>query len=67
MQPTAIDPPGCGCTECLIGEYVPLDEATAFHVRLMLRGMMHDNTGMEFTYRDGVISCYGKSWALTGG
>jgi hypothetical protein len=21
----AIDPPGCGCTECIIGEYIPLD------------------------------------------
>lgn len=21
----AIDPPGCGCTECMIGEYIPLD------------------------------------------
>lgn len=22
---TAIDPPGCGCTECMVGEYIPLD------------------------------------------
>lgn len=25
MKIEAIDPPGCGCTECIIGEYIPLD------------------------------------------
>ena len=26
--PVAIDPAGCGCTECLTGQYVPLERAT---------------------------------------
>lgn len=36
--PLAIDPSGCGCTECLTGEYVPLDSATNEQIRLMLAG-----------------------------
>lgn len=42
--PIAIDPPGCGCTECLIGEYVPLDQATDDQLRLMLQGKIKNNT-----------------------
>jgi hypothetical protein len=42
---TAIDPPGCGCTECLSGEYVPLDQATDREVELMLKGEIRNNTG----------------------
>lgn len=43
--PIAIDPPGCGCTECLTGEYVPLDQATDDQLRLMLQGKIKNNTG----------------------
>lgn len=41
----AIDPPGCGCTECLTGEYVPLDMATDEDVELMFLGVIGNNTG----------------------
>lgn len=41
---TAIDPPGCSCTECIIGEYVPLDQATAENVRALFAGELRDNT-----------------------
>ncbi|GAB3251811.1 hypothetical protein [Kineosporia babensis] len=36
--PIAIDPRGCGCTECITGEYVPLNQATDEQIRLMLAG-----------------------------
>jgi hypothetical protein len=38
--PAAIDPAGCGCTQCLTGEYVPLDQATGLQVYAMLRGQL---------------------------
>ncbi|KQO98132.1 hypothetical protein [Leifsonia sp. Leaf264] len=41
----AIDPVGCGCTECITGEYVPLDEASFDQIDLMLAGVLADNTG----------------------
>lgn len=43
--PIAIDPPGCGCTECLTGEYVPLDQATDDQLQAMLQGKVANNTG----------------------
>jgi len=46
--PVAIDPPGCACTECLTGEYVPLDRATDRQVAALLRGEIQDNTGLAF-------------------
>ena len=47
--PLAIDPAGCGCTECLTGEYVPLDEATDDQLRMMLMGEIRNNTGYVWT------------------
>lgn len=43
----AIDPPGCGCTECIIGDYVPLDLATDEQVLAMLQGYLYNNTGWD--------------------
>jgi DNA-binding PadR family transcriptional regulator len=42
--PIAIDPYGCGCTECITGEYVPLERATDAQLAAMLRGEIRDNT-----------------------
>jgi hypothetical protein len=47
-NPRAIDPPGCGCTECLIGEYVPLDRATNTQIRQMTAGEIADHTGGDW-------------------
>jgi hypothetical protein len=38
IWPLAVDPAGCACTECLTGEYVPLDQADRQHVADMLLG-----------------------------
>lgn len=44
MKILAVDPAGCGCTECLTGEYVPLQDATKEHVIAVARGDLRDNT-----------------------
>ncbi|HSS38661.1 MAG TPA: hypothetical protein VLT58_07820, partial [Polyangia bacterium] len=42
--PIAIDPYGCNCTECITGEYVPLERADDAQLAAMLRGEIGDNT-----------------------
>lgn len=46
--PLAIDPPNCGCTECLTGLYVPLDQATDEQLEMMRLGKINNNTGHEW-------------------
>lgn len=41
----AIDPEGCGCTECLIGEYLPMEHMEGKHVLAMSLGLLVNNTG----------------------
>lgn len=48
MNPIAIDPPNCGCTECITGEYVPLVDATPRQITDMLAGRLGNNTGLTF-------------------
>jgi hypothetical protein len=61
MKVIAIDPAGCGCTECLTGQYVPLDLATREQVLKMLRGKLRNHTGESFT----ITSEYsGRSWTV---
>lgn len=50
-QPTlaAIDPKGCGCTECLTGEYKPIDNATRDDILALLEGDLRNNTNGGFT------------------
>jgi hypothetical protein len=45
----AIDPYGCGCTECLVGEYKPLDYATDEELIAMILGELANHTGYEIT------------------
>lgn len=49
MNPIAIDPPTCGRTECITGEYIPLLDATPRQIADMLVGRLGNNTGLEFT------------------
>lgn len=60
---TAIDPTGCGCTECLIGEYVPLDKATDTDIQRLFRGELRDNTDTRWTITEvgGLISRFSVS------
>lgn len=62
--PVAIDPPGCGCTECLTGEYVPLDQAQGQHVLDLFAGRLRDNTssGTEFAV---IVSVNGGDYTWT--
>lgn len=46
VKPWAIDPKGCGCTECIIGEYVPMDEASALEWLRVLTGDIDNHTGL---------------------
>ncbi|MEU6712979.1 hypothetical protein ABZ897_15975 [Nonomuraea sp. NPDC046802] len=45
----AIDPWDCGCTECLLGEYKPLRDATPEDIARMLTGHLGNHTGITFT------------------
>jgi len=49
MKPIAIDPPNCACTECIVGEYVPLVNATPRQITDMLAGRLGNNTGLTFS------------------
>lgn len=67
--PIAIDPPECACTECITGEYVPLDRATPEQIADMLAGRIADNTnsGTEFTVTIRVTATDGydsQAWDL---
>lgn len=44
MKPIAVDPWGCGCTECVTGEYKPLSDATDDDIADLLAGRLRDNT-----------------------
>lgn len=66
--PIQIDPYECGCTECLIGMYVPLEMATYKQLKKMLKGKINDATSNEFEFKDGWINSkwHGLSWHKDG-
>lgn len=63
--PIAIDPPGCGCTECIIGQYKPLDESTQEQVVDMLAGRIGNNLHEEAVEIEVTVRIYGREWKLT--
>jgi hypothetical protein len=59
LKPTktidAIDPPGCGCTECITGLYRPIDQASDEELIAMILGEIPNHSGYdvaEFMVRD---------------
>ena len=44
----AVDPVGCGCTECIIGEYIPADQVAREQIpvfqNLIRDGVLDDHT-----------------------
>ena len=47
----AIDPEGCGCTECLTGKHVPLERASTQQLALMKLDRIRNNTGLVWEER----------------
>jgi hypothetical protein len=60
----AIDPPGCGCTECMVGEYRPLQDASEAELRALAAGHLTDNTETHWTIEE--HPC-GDGWDIFGG
>lgn len=56
-SPIAIDPPGCGCTECLTGVYVALDWASSRQILDLLAGDIASNlhSGTEVVVTTAVL------------
>lgn len=48
-KPVAVDPIGCGCTECITGLYIPLDQIDDEMLVGLLNGEMANNTSITFT------------------
>lgn len=46
--PTFVDPIGCGCTDCLIGDSVPLDSASDAQITDLFAGRLHDRSSATF-------------------
>lgn len=60
---TAIDPPGCGCTECLVGEYVPFDASLV--IGEVLNAVYEGTITVRNNLNDGTIILYrrrGELW-----
>ncbi len=56
MELKAIDPPDCGCTDCLTGYSKPLNEATQDDLLDIKRGALIDRVGIR------VVATYSYEW-----
>ena len=54
----AIDPPGCGCTECIIGEYIPLDSP---YIDEVLEAVLNGEITPRNNQNDGTLIIYRMS------
>lgn len=60
----AIDPSGCGCTECLTGEYKPLDRATDEDIQALLGGALRDHTDEHFLIAENTLSLQSRGFSV---
>lgn len=63
----AIDPTGCGCTECLVGEYRPLDQASEAEIKALFLGLLRDHTETRWTIEQEEDPAIGGFVILGGG
>jgi hypothetical protein len=61
-QPQRVDPPGCGCTDCLTGYSVPLNLATWQTVKAMVGGDVQDATSTELDVMVVVTPANERGW-----
>lgn len=61
LKLVAIDPPGCGCTECLIGEYIPFD---SFHISQVLDAVFAGVITVRNNLNDGTLILYRRRGEL---
>lgn len=54
----AIDPPGCGCTECIIGEYIPLDSP---YIDEVFEAVLNGEISPRNNQNDGTLIIYRMS------
>lgn len=62
----AIDPPGCGCTECIIGEYIPLDSP---YIDEVFEAVLNGEISPRNNQNDGTLIIYrmsnGRVYSIT--
>jgi hypothetical protein len=60
--PRRVDPPRCGCTDCITGYSIPLNLATWQVVKAMINGEIQDATSFEWDIRIVVTPEHQLAW-----
>jgi hypothetical protein len=59
----AIDPPGCGCLECIIGQYIPLDSP---YIDEVFEAVLNGDITPRNNQNDGTLIIYRTSGGYVG-
>lgn len=62
--PKRVDPPGCGCTDCLTGYSIPLDRADAKTVKRLVEGKLRNSTSTPLVMQTTVSASQSLSWTI---